>query len=80
MRFRTLFLGLGLYGLGLLPLAAQVHIDANEDVGVGTTNTDPAKLRLDNPDNHYGLYITQRSSIPNGNGNCAIYSEVTAEG
>ncbi len=80
MKFYHLVLALCCLCLTATFLPAQIHIDSEEDVGIGTTDTNTAKLRLRSPDNHYGLHITQNSSAAHGPGNCAIFSEVFADG
>ncbi|MFK8103060.1 MAG: tail fiber domain-containing protein [Saprospiraceae bacterium] len=47
---------------------AQIHIDNDKDVAMGTTSTDNCKLRIYNNDgnNRYGLSITNDGSNANG--------------
>ena len=64
-----LFLKSFLLGV-LIPLSfaafAQLHVDADEDVGIGTTSTNNAKLRIYNTQNIYSMYLQNINTSNSG--------------
>ncbi|MEO0775770.1 MAG: tail fiber domain-containing protein [Bacteroidota bacterium] len=60
------------------PTYAQIHIDADEDIGIGQNTTDDSKMRLYNNDNAHGFYLTANGTTSSGA--TGIYNEVIGDG
>ncbi|MEL6639003.1 MAG: tail fiber domain-containing protein [Bacteroidota bacterium] len=78
MKILRYYLGALLLVAAWSPLTAQIYVDADEDVGIGQTNTDNSKVRLLNTTNNRGFYLTADGSSTSEL--TGIFNEVTGTG
>lgn len=62
MKTSIIILSFGLL-LFSFPAAAQIHLDGDQDVGIGTTTTNDSKVNLDNSSNAKSFFLENKADL-----------------